>query len=278
MPVNQCQRQRAKVLFLCTGNSARSQLAEAWLRHIGAEQFEVASAGTAPEPIDPRALTLLQAEGVDVNRLRSQPLTDYCFDDFDLIITLCNEANQECGALPVAVAQLHWDISDPKIASDSLAFANAFADIQQRVAVLLHSYTAPLRGNRGEHTDANEPLPQSSDLSADQFFKALTDSTRLSILMLLQDEGELCVCELVTALQLSQPKISRHLAQLRKQGVLQDKRQGQWVFYRLSDALPPWAVHVLATTRIGNPALINNEKARLKAMGDRPERVQQCCN
>ena len=78
-------------------------------------------------------------------------------------------------------------------------------------------------------------------LPPDQFFKALSDLTRLRMLVLLNCEGELCVCELTHALGEIQPKVSRHLAQLREQGVVQDRRQGQWIYYRINSGLPAWA-------------------------------------
>lgn len=77
------------------------------------------------------------------------------------------------------------------------------------------------------------------------FFKCLSDSTRLRIINLLQQQGELCVCELMTALGESQPKVSRHLAQLRNCGLLKDERRGQWVYYRINPALPAWTSDVL---------------------------------
>ena len=73
-----------------------------------------------------------------------------------------------------------------------------------------------------------------------QFFKCLSDDTRLRCVTLLQQEGKLCVCELTAALDLSQPKISRHLASLRQCGLLQDSREGQWVYYQISPSLPEW--------------------------------------
>lgn len=110
-----------------------------------------------------------------------------------------------------------------------------------------------------------------------QFFKCLSDDTRLRILLLIASEGELCVCELSTALDDIQPKISRHLAQLRSAELLLDRRQGQWVFYRLHPNLPEWAKQNLQQTLNGNVALIRRDKQRLSRMGDRPERVAQCC-
>jgi len=94
--------------------------------------------------------------------------------------------------------------------------------------------------------------------------------------MLIVLEEELCVCELTEALQEIQPKISRHLAQLRECGLLLDRRQGQWVFYRLNDALPDWAKLVLKQTTQGNEAFFQQNKRNLCCMGDRPDRTRQC--
>lgn len=78
-----------------------------------------------------------------------------------------------------------------------------------------------------------------------QLFKALADQTRLHIILLLRDKGELCVCELTSALQESQPKTSRHLAMLRESGLLSDRREGKWIHYRLSPHMPAWAAAVI---------------------------------
>ena len=82
-------------------------------------------------------------------------------------------------------------------------------------------------------------------MTPEQFFKCLADETRCRSLLLIQQETELCVCELMAALDESQPKISRHLAQLRKCGRMEDRRQGQWVFYRIHPDLPAWMITVL---------------------------------
>ena len=81
-----------------------------------------------------------------------------------------------------------------------------------------------------------------------RLFKALSDETRLRCLALIDQQGERCVCELTSALQLSQPKISRHLAQLRSAGILLDRRQGQWVYYQINPYLPEWAGTILRET------------------------------
>ena len=85
----------------------------------------------------------------------------------------------------------------------------------------------------------------------DTFFKMLADSTRLRCLLLMQAEGELCVCELTHALNMSQPKISRHLAHLREAGVLVARRNGTWMNYRINPDLQGWALQVLQTTLEG---------------------------
>ena len=110
-----------------------------------------------------------------------------------------------------------------------------------------------------------------------QFYKCLADETRLKSLLLIEKEQELCVCELMAALEESQPKISRHLALLRKCGLLTDKRQGQWVFYSINSELPEWAKTVLSSTKENNPDFLANDLSRLNEMGDRPARLNSCC-
>lgn len=110
-----------------------------------------------------------------------------------------------------------------------------------------------------------------------QFFKCLADETRLKSLILISSEDELCVCELMEALQEIQPKISRHLALLREHGILLDRRQGQWIYYRLNPALPDWAKAIIVGTSQSNPAYIKSNLKKLCNMGSRPERAKYCC-
>lgn len=95
--------------------------------------------------------------------------------------------------------------------------------------------------------------------------------------MLIEREQELCVCELTEALDVSQPKISRHLAQLRQCELLLDRKQGQWVFYRINPALLGWAKLVLQQTTASNNAFLKQNLANLSRMGDRPDRLANCC-
>jgi ArsR family transcriptional regulator len=97
------------------------------------------------------------------------------------------------------------------------------------------------------------------------FTKALADQTRLRLLLLLANGRELCVCEFTQALELAQPKISRHLAILREASVLQDRKAGLWVYYCLHPELPPWAQEVLASLQSGstNEAIFQLDQQRL---------------
>ena len=84
-----------------------------------------------------------------------------------------------------------------------------------------------------------------SALTPLQLFKNLSDETRLAIVLMLKAKNELCVCELTAVLQESQPKVSRHLAMLREGGLLLDRREGKWIYYRLSPHMPAWAAAVI---------------------------------
>ena len=112
-------------------------------------------------------------------------------------------------------------------------------------------------------------------LTLSQFFKCLSDETRLRCVTLLQKEGKLCVCELTAALDLSQPKISRHLAQLRQYGLLLDSREGQWVYYQLNPNLPEWIDPLLQDTlkAFERSLVFQQDLSRLHIMMDRLERI-----
>lgn len=111
-------------------------------------------------------------------------------------------------------------------------------------------------------------------LTPDLFSKCLAEETRARIVLLVAGENELCVCELTCALSEIQPKISRHLSQLRNCGLLADRRQGQWVYYRLHPALPTWAVDTIKMMREAHTEWLAENVSRLCAMDNRP---QACC-
>lgn len=105
-------------------------------------------------------------------------------------------------------------------------------------------------------------------------FKALGDELRLTALLLIRDHGKLCVCELTEAFDVSQPKVSRHLAILRDLGLVETERRGQWIYYSINPRLPSWVSRVLDETAQNNEALIEQPLAQLQAMAERP--VVQC--
>ena len=114
-------------------------------------------------------------------------------------------------------------------------------------------------------------------LTPTDVFKCLADETRVRMVLLIEREQELCVCELTCAMDESQPKISRHLALLRNCGLLADRRQGQWVYYRLHSQLPEWVGDILKITGEANRGWLEQQTYRLNGMGDRPTRAAACC-
>jgi ArsR family transcriptional regulator, arsenate/arsenite/antimonite-responsive transcriptional repressor len=110
-------------------------------------------------------------------------------------------------------------------------------------------------------------------------FKCLSDETRLRCMALLRKEGKLCVCELTYALDLLQPKISRHLAMLRQCNLLLDSREGQWVYYQLNPDLPPWVFEILdvAVKHVSLELKQQQDFGRLQTMASRPE-MKSCCS
>jgi arsenate reductase len=104
---------KLKVLFLCTGNSCRSQMAEGWARHLLGERVEPASAGTAPGRLDPRAVRVMREAGVDLSGHRSKHLDEVSRTGFDWVITVCDRASESCPVFPGEVRRLHAGFDDP---------------------------------------------------------------------------------------------------------------------------------------------------------------------
>lgn len=127
-----------RVLFVCTGNSARSIMAEALLRHHGADRFEVHSAGTVPRGVNPLTLRVLEDAGIDTSGARSKSVNEYLGQTFDYVVTVCDEARQVCPVFPGVHESLHWGYEDPAEAEGSDAerlavFKRVFIQISERV-------------------------------------------------------------------------------------------------------------------------------------------------
>jgi arsenate reductase len=130
-----------RVLFVCTGNSARSQMAEGWLRHLSAGRVEAASAGTEPRGLHPLAVRVMAERGVDISRQRSKHLSEVQGSRFDWVVTVCDRARQSCPVFPGA-RTVHWDLPDPAEARGSEeevaeAFRRVRDELARRVAELL---------------------------------------------------------------------------------------------------------------------------------------------
>jgi ArsR family transcriptional regulator len=125
-------------------------------------------------------------------------------------------------------------------------------------------------------TQALQTLDTSTSLTPVSLFKCLADDTRARMILLIAREAELCVCELTTALDESQPKISRHLAQLRQCALLEDERRGQWVYYRLHPDLPEWAVDMVNLVMQANRGWLEINSQRLKQMRVGSDEVGVC--
>ena len=107
------------VLFLCTGNSCRSQMAEGWLRHLAGSRFEALSAGTNPVGLNPRAVTAMAEVGVDISRQQSKHVSDVLVPLPEYVVTVCDRAKETCPTIHGGVATLHWSFDDPAEAQGS---------------------------------------------------------------------------------------------------------------------------------------------------------------
>ena len=102
-----------KILFLCTGNSCRSQMAEGLMRHMAGDKFEVYSAGVEPTQVNPYAIKVMAEAGIDISSHRSKSVNEFLKQEFDYVITVCNHAKKVCPIFPGEHRNIHWDIEDP---------------------------------------------------------------------------------------------------------------------------------------------------------------------
>ncbi len=134
-----------RVLFLCTGNSCRSHMAEGWLRKLGGDDFEVFSAGSKPAGyVHPLAIEAMQEVGIDISKHHSKSLEEFGGQTFDYVITVCDNARDACPAFPGATNQLHWGFDDPGHASGTddeirRVFRRVRDEIEHRIRLFLSS-------------------------------------------------------------------------------------------------------------------------------------------
>ena len=130
------------ILFLCTGNACRSQIAEGWARHLGGDAIKVQSAGIEAHGKNPRAITVMQEAGVDISGQESTRLTEDMLKHADLVVSVCGHADKHCPVLPAGTRKIHWPLDDPAKAQGTedeimQTFRHCRDDIRARVDALL---------------------------------------------------------------------------------------------------------------------------------------------
>jgi arsenate reductase len=134
---------RKRVLILCTGNSARSQMAEGLLRQMGGDSFEVASAGVSPSSVRPEAIAAMREVGIDISGHRSKSVDEFTHQEFDYVITVCDNANEQCPAFPGDTKRIHWSFDDPAAANgDDEERRSVFRRVRDEIRDRLRSFVA----------------------------------------------------------------------------------------------------------------------------------------
>ena len=154
---NRRSRRRPRILFLCTGNSARSQIAEALLVQRTAGTVEVASAGSAPKPLHPNAVRVMRERGIDISANRTKHLDEFVSERFDLVITLCDRVREVCPDFPSHPNLVHWSMADPASEGSNerttyAAFERTADELSTRIGFLLPMLDQPStrRSNHAE--------------------------------------------------------------------------------------------------------------------------------
>jgi arsenate reductase len=135
------------ILFLCTGNACRSQIAEGWARHIGGDSVVVQSAGTEAHGKNPRAIEVMREIGIDISGQESTIVNDDMLQDANVVVTVCGHADEQCPVLPPGITKLHWPLTDPAKATGTeeqimTEFRATRDEIEGRVSELLESIKA----------------------------------------------------------------------------------------------------------------------------------------
>ena len=134
---------KRRVLFVCTHNSARSQIAEGLLRHLGGERFEAFSAGTEASSVHPLAIRAMAEIGMDISGQTSKSVDEFLGQDLDFVITVCDEANESCPVFPGGASRLHWSFQDPAAAQGTGAERlEAFRQARDRIASRIQEFIA----------------------------------------------------------------------------------------------------------------------------------------
>ena len=136
---------KEKVLFICTGNACRSQIAHGLLRELAGDQYEVFSAGSNPSQVHPVSISVMEEIGIDISDHTSDHVDDYLDYGIDIVITVCDNVNQACPTFPLIVERIHWSIDDPfqgwNFDKNNMgAFRETRTEIQGKILEFLKSY------------------------------------------------------------------------------------------------------------------------------------------
>ena len=132
---------KKRVLILCTGNSARSQMAEGLLRHDGGAWFEVESAGVEPSHVRPQAIVAMKEIGIDISGHRSKSVDEFAGRDFDCVITVCDNASERCPIFSGNTERIHWSFDDPAVAEgDDAAKLAVFRRVRDQMRERLREF------------------------------------------------------------------------------------------------------------------------------------------
>jgi thioredoxin type arsenate reductase len=136
-------RKRRRVLILCTGNSARSQMAEGLLRHLADDRFEVASAGVSPTQVRTEAVAAMREIGIDISQHYSKSVDEFAGQEFDYVITVCDNANEQCPIFPGNTQRIHWSFEDPAaVKGDEQERLAAFRKVRDEILHRLRLFVA----------------------------------------------------------------------------------------------------------------------------------------
>jgi arsenate reductase (thioredoxin) len=134
---------RSRVLILCTGNSARSQMAEGLLRRDAGNRFDVSSAGTSPSQVRTEAIEVMKELGIDISSHRSKSVDELAGQSFDFVITVCDNAKENCPVFPATTKRIHWSFDDPAAAAgDRSARLAVFRRVRDEIRERLQGFIA----------------------------------------------------------------------------------------------------------------------------------------
>jgi arsenate reductase len=145
--MNETMSKRLKILFLCTGNSCRSQMAEGWAKHLRSGDIEAVSAGTETHGLNPNAVKVMAEAGVDISPARSKDVGEFLDMEFDYVITVCDNARKTCPAFPGAARIVHVGFDDPPALAESAKGEEEVLDIYRRVRDEIRKFVEGIPGN-----------------------------------------------------------------------------------------------------------------------------------